>query len=414
MSTTNLTSNYLCRVCQSTLTNKILHLSNSPLTDEFTPSGKIPREYLKDIDIFRCKSCGLVQNPADFDHSSYYDTYEYSSGHSEFAKKFMSKYALTAVEFFLAATGRKAVSVIEVGSGDGVQLKAFEALGIRNLLGIEPSTALVKQSEGIGIPAIRDLFTTDLVKKIQENNKNFDILISSYTLDHVRDPVNYLKAAHALLSPGGVLVFEVHDLEKIVNRSEWCLFEHEHTVYMDSSFAKKLVESCGFKLLAINPIDEKDVRANSLILVAQKQSQYYEFMQFSINKLSDDNHVEKKLIYLQENINNVVMNINNWISKIPEGERLIGFGAGGRGVMTLALLHQAKRFSAIFDSNYRSDEFLTPKTHLPIMGLNDLEGMNDSWCLIFSFGYKLEIKKLLGDAGFSIEKIISLDQFYPS
>lgn len=412
MSTPNPTSNYLCRVCQSTLSNKILHLSNAPLTDEFIPNGQIPKEYLKDIDIFSCKSCGLVQNPADFDHSSYYDAYEYSSGHSNFVKKFMSKYAFSAAEFFLAATGSKALSVLEVGSGDGVQLKAFEALGITNLLGIEPSTALVKQSEEIGIPAIRDLFTTNLVEKIQKINKSFDICISSYTLDHIRDPVNYLKAAHILLSPGGVLMFEVHDLEKIVNRSEWCLFEHEHTVYMDSSYAKKLVEACGFKLLAINPIDEKDVRANSLIIVAQKKSQEYEFNQLSLNTLYDVNGLEKKLIYLQENINNVVMKIDSWISKIPEVDSLVGFGAGGRGIMTLALLDQAKRFSVIFDSNYRSDEFLTPKTHLPIMGLSDLVGMNDAWCLIFSFGYKLEIIDLLVDAGFSIEKIASLDQFY--
>lgn len=118
-----------------------------PLTDEFIQVKNPHKEYLQDIDIYKCESCGLVQNPANFDHEKYYESYEYSSGHSNFTKKFMDAYAKVAMDVYMKVNGRSPDSVLEIGSGDGEQLRAFLNLGVNNLLGIEPSAALVAQSK---------------------------------------------------------------------------------------------------------------------------------------------------------------------------------------------------------------------------------------------------------------------------
>jgi SAM-dependent methyltransferase len=241
-----------------------------PLTDDFIPTDRLYRlEYLNDINIFECQNCGLVQNPADFDHKEYYQDYQYSTGHSTFTNNFMQKYAQKLFDFFKEINKRNPESVIEIGSGDGIQLQKFLNLGVSRVLGIEPSEYLAKIAIDYGVPTKIDLFGEHIEEKVVEQ---FDISLSSYTLDHVRNPVEYLQTTHRMLNDGGILAFEVHNLEKIIQRSEYCLFEHEHTIYMTSSDATRFVERQGFKVLAIDPIHPKEARGNSLILVAKQQA----------------------------------------------------------------------------------------------------------------------------------------------
>jgi len=115
---------------------------------------------------------------------------------------------------------------------------------------------------------------------------------------------------------------------------------------------------------------------------------------------------------MSERINQTILKIDQWIDSIPLDDGIVGWGVGGRGVMTLAALKNSDRFQTIFDSNYQSNRLLTPKTRIPISGKNDLTAFRDTWVLIFSFGYTEEITKDLLNAGFDKNKIFALDYFY--
>ena len=390
-----------CRVCEGSLNQRIFQLKEMPLTDEFVMSSNRGSEYIADIEIFQCAHCGLTQNPQNFNHESYYESYEYSSGHSMFSKAFMLDYARAAISAFESTHERPPTSVLEVGSGDGEQLLAFAKLQVRNLLGVEPSGALVKQSESRGISAHKGLFGKSTVAELAE--RKFDICISSYTLDHVRSPAEYLQAAYALLSDGGILAFEVHDFALICARTEWCLFEHEHTIYMDANMACALVERYGFDVQAVNPLPTNSVRANSLIVIARKSGE---------SSVRQPRTLPSAPADLQARVSRTIERIDAWIESIPAGTPLVGYGAGGRGVMTLAALRQYSRFEMIFDSNYTSDRYLTPRTHIPVSGLESLPGHATGYCLVFSFGYLEEITKTLLANGFSADRIVPLNAFY--
>lgn len=81
--------------------------------------------------------------------------------------------------------------------------------------------------------------------------------------------------------------------------------------------------------------------------------------------------------------------------------------------MTLAALKSSGRFKALFDTNYQSRLFVTPKTRIPIVGQDDWHLYSDAFCLVFSYGYFDEIKAQLMQKGFFSEKIISLANFFP-
>jgi len=219
-----------CRICKENLGEPEVILNEMPLTDGFVEiNDSSGSEFIKDILIYECKKCGFVQNPVNFSYADYYKDYNYSSGHSEFTKIFFDKYAEIMSELYLKANGSKAKSVIEAGSGDGVQLKSFKEIGFE-VLGIEPSDYLVKVSNDSGIKTDLKLFDTNL-----SIENSFDVCISSYTFDHMPDPIDYLRTAHKVLSEGGLVAVEVHDLEKIVKRTEFCLFEHLILVLFQAS-----------------------------------------------------------------------------------------------------------------------------------------------------------------------------------
>jgi hypothetical protein len=104
--------------------------------------------------------------------------------------------------------------------------------------------------------------------------------------------------------------------------------------------------------------------------------------------------------------------LNEWVDGLPSDQTLVGFGVGGRGVMTLAALAKPQRFSAMFDSNYVSGQLLTPKTRVPVVGPTEWSLHSQSKCLVFSFGYFQEIRQQLINAGFESSQIISLSDFF--
>jgi SAM-dependent methyltransferase len=395
-----------CRACGYALPMPVVVLEGMPLTDDFiTIENPDRKEYLSDIRIFECTNCGLVQNPADFDHEGYYQDYQYSSGHSSFVQTFMRHYAEVVCNTFEQLHHQRPATVLEIGSGDGEQLKHFKLLSVSRVLGIEPSEFLAQIAIASGIPTQVDLFGAHSINKVAET---FDICLSSYTLDHVRSPIEYLQAAYAMLNEGGILTFEVHNLDKIIERTEYCLFEHEHTIYLGPDAAANLIRSQGFEIISINPLLSSEVRGNSLIVIAKKVTPCL-YKNISGNKLHNP-----LLESLNSRIKATVVCLDTWIDSLPTSNDLVGFGAGGRGVMTLAALSNSNRFKALFDSNYNSNRYLTPKTRIPIVGPDGWQRFSDAYCLVFSFGYFDEIKNQLIEKGFSSKKILSLADFFPA
>lgn len=397
---------FTCRACEVKLFDHVVVLEQMPLTDDFISTQNLDRkEYLRDIRIFECQCCGLVQNPADFDHEGYYQDYQYSSGHSSFVQNFMRRYAEVVCDEYQRLHHRHPTAVIEIGSGDGEQLKQFKLLSVSRVLGIEPSEFLARFASESGIPTQVDLFGAHTKDKLMET---FDLCLSSYTLDHVRNPIEYLQTAYAILNEGGLLAFEVHDLEKIIERTEYCLFEHEHTIYLTPSDATRLIESQGFEVVAINPLSSNEVRGNSLIVIARKIPTCLGI------DVSDKLLHNPQLSNLDNRIKATVTRLDTWIESLPTDADLVGFGAGGRGVMTLAALNNNRRFKALFDSNYDSNRYLTPKTRIPVIGPDEWHNFSNAYCLVFSFGYLDEIKSQLVERGFSSDKVFSLADFFPS
>jgi len=394
-----------CRVCGGKLLKRWVHLQAMPLTDDLRLPGEERDEFLYDVDVFYCLDCHTSQILHDIDYQGYYLDYSFTVAESPFAANFMAGLAKATFAQYRLPEG---CIVVEIGSGDGTQLSFFKKLGA-TVFGYEPSAVLCRASESIGVPVYQGLFDENSLEHIPEEYHPADVLLLTYTFDHIPEPVKFLETAGRLLNPEtGLLIMEVHDLEKIMERREYCLFEHEHSVYLSVLTMQEILARSGFCLISTDLLLETERRGNSLLVVAAKTSSVH--AERALPPLtagfSDDwssyeafnSEMAKGICRLDSFVN----------EQTAAGKRIAGYGAGGRGVMTLAALRSASKFKYLCDKNTAFHGRLAPKSRVPIVAPEHLSQNPVDVLLVFSFGYIDEIREQVAHLPNAPARIVSL------
>ena len=397
-----------CRACGNTSLKRFLSLPAMPLTDDFIPKETFGREFRHDIDVFLCEKCSTAQTQHNVDMGDYYEDYQYAVGGSEKASRFMRLLAGNLVSKYFG--GQKGKKILEVGSGDGVQLLAFKDLGCE-VLGYEPSSALTRAAESRGVTTIQGLFTPDSARQLPKAFQSADVVMLSYTFDHLPQPREFIAAARSILNPDtGLLVVEIHDLRKIFKRQEYCLFEHEHTIYLTTATAALLCAVEGMKVIDFDLVPEADRRANSLIFVATPVGSQFA-KQFPAAKSSVPSEFNEFAFYEKQAqlIERGIGNLDSFVNRVnAEGKSIAGYGAGGRGVMTLGAMRTASKLRYLVDKKPKHDGLVVPKSGIPLVGLSALKESPVDEILVFSFGYMQEIQAELAPFGYQPGQFHSL------
>jgi SAM-dependent methyltransferase len=391
-----------CRVCGSTSLRRWVHLPQMPLTDDLREDMEEQKLFLADIDVYVCQDCGVSQTMKVIDLDEYYKDYAYTVASSGFANRFMERLATSLFNKYELSSS---CTVLEVGSGDGKQLTYFQKLGA-DVFGFEPSSELCKRSEEIGVPVFQGLFSKESIRDVPAKYRNADVLLLTYTFDHIPEPIYFLEAAKQMVNPEtGLLVIEVHDLEKIVERREYCLFEHEHFVYLTADTMREVLNRSGFELLSTELLPEAERRGNSLLIVAtpseSKYAQRYVEPIKACKPISFDTFNEDMMAGIRR--------LDDFVdAQIIAGKKVAGYGAGGRGVMTMAAMQSAHKLSYVCDNNASFHGFLTPKSNVIVQPPKYLEENPVDILLVFSFGYLQEIKEAVSSFENAPKEVISM------
>ena len=395
-----------CRACGKADLQRFLHLPQMPFTDDFIAPERFGQEFRADIDVFVCRDCLTAQTQHDVDVGDYYEDYQYSVGGSGTASRFMRLLAGNLQSaYYPEGKGRR---VLEVGSGDGEQLVAFKDTGCR-VLGYEPSSTLCQVAEAKGIPTVQGLFTAESARHLPDDFKEVDVVMLSYTFDHLPDPRAFIAASRALLNKSdGLLVVEIHNLERIIERQEYCLFEHEHSIYLTEATAIQMCRLEGMEIIDFNLVPEKERRANSLIFVATPKES-----RLASQSVEPGTPAEFSSLDFYEavggNIRQGIANLETFVDQVTgQGRKLAGYGAGGRGVMTLAAMRNAAKLRYLVDKKPKRPGLLVPKSGIPLVGLDALKSDPVDEILVFSFGYMNEIQAEVSPLGYQPSQFHSL------
>jgi len=383
-----------CRVCNSEQTREFLTLPDMPLIDDYVKGEDLGTEFIWPIRIFLCLGCGHTQTLHDINERQYYDDYQYSPSLSPFTQNFMKRLAEVIWQKYELRPGD---TVIEIGSSDGGQLSYFKELGAQ-VLGFEFSTPLAEKARQRGIPVVQHEFNASSAADIPTEQLPVQVIVTTYTFDHMPDPLGFLQSAAKVLDPErGLLVIEVHDLDTIIERREFCLFAHEHPGYYSAATMQMVMSRAGFDLIDVNFVPESERRGNSLLVVGALKGSRWSTAPVPLMPIATSDS-EKACVAFGKSVTASLEGLRRFVDdKRAAGLRLAGYGAGGRGVMTLAAMGHSDQFAYVVDKNHSFHGRYTPGSHLPIKAPEHLLDDPVDEVIVFSFGYFNEIASELSE-----------------
>jgi len=188
------------------------------------------------------------------------------------------------------------IRLLDIGSGPGLFLKCAKDKGIQ-AIGIEPSKEAFKYS--------RKKHNVDVLNVTLENMdqtvEKYDIVHSSLVMEHILNPLEYIKKSKKMLKKGGLLCIIVpNDFNPIqtinvkLGCKQWWVSPFEHLNYFNSKSLRGLVEKAGLQVVNESvtfPIDlfllfNKNYLNNSTL--GQECHFMRKSFEFNIEKTSSD------------------------------------------------------------------------------------------------------------------------------
>jgi 2-polyprenyl-3-methyl-5-hydroxy-6-metoxy-1,4-benzoquinol methylase len=204
--------------------------------------------------ILQCCACDFVFSelrPADEDlHTLYRDmdpgVYEQEADN----RKKTAERHLRIVETY-AAKGK----VIDVGCASGAFLNAAADAGWQ-VTGVEPASVLCAKAKAL-LSGRGEVFCATLKQAMLQQaalpKESFDALTLWDVLEHVTEPVSFLRDCAALLKSGGHLFVNVPDVRSWPARllgERWPLFLAEHLNYFDRGTLNNCANQAGLQWVA--------------------------------------------------------------------------------------------------------------------------------------------------------------------
>jgi SAM-dependent methyltransferase len=233
-----------CHICGG----QLLGLAGYPVASQVTSDCR-PWQGVEVVAV--CSDCGAVQKPVteswlDEVREIYagYTVYEQGGGVEQASFDLNSGASMARSEKIVewlkgSVTIPKKGSLLDVGCGNGSFLRAF---GQNNpdwqMAGLELDTrnqALIESISGV---------TKLHVGPIHSLQARFDLIVLIHALEHIPDPIHYLKSLSGLLNPGGLLLVEVPDLET----SPFDILIADHCTHFSIATLGWTAEKAGFEV----------------------------------------------------------------------------------------------------------------------------------------------------------------------
>jgi len=192
------------------------------------------------ISLYRCKSCKVVylggyKNKYVEELYSYYKKYTGMPKHEVYDELTRKSYMKV---LDLISSKIDGTCILDVGSGKGDFVEAAQNQGF-DITGIELSKDAVDIANKFNLPVYNLDFFSD---SIRESSK--DIVTMFEVIEHVPDPVSFIRRAQAIVKPGGIIYITTpnyNSVDRKILGSRWGAIHREHLTYFTPATLLKLV-----------------------------------------------------------------------------------------------------------------------------------------------------------------------------
>lgn len=222
-------------------------------------SGKIIYSSEKTA-VIDCKSCGFAHVnplPAQSELNEFYKKRFYQDVKTSYFSDYERdqdwwtiNYEWLIDDLLSKYTGRKTtidLKLLDVGSGPGLFLEIARRKGI-TAMGIEPS----REAHNYSTKNYKCKVVNTTLEELDKSEGKFDIIHSSLVLEHILDPLAFIKKAKGMLNANGLLCVVVPNdfnpiqaVMKELGKPEWWVSPFEHLNYFNRRSIKRLFEKAG-------------------------------------------------------------------------------------------------------------------------------------------------------------------------
>lgn len=159
--------------------------------------------------------------------------------------------AKKTLDALFAANGPVAGKLLEIGGGTGDFLVEAEHRGFE-VTGIEFS----ETSAAATAARIRGAVIVGTLESANLDDASHDIIANSDVIEHVRDPLAFVREMRRVLRPGGFALVSTPSLDSWSRRlmgSRWVEYKIEHLFYLNARSIKALFREAGFQNVTILP-----------------------------------------------------------------------------------------------------------------------------------------------------------------
>jgi SAM-dependent methyltransferase len=223
-----------CEVCGELNYSEPLELGEFPLCDDLLPIGSLEKVPTYSQSIVLCKTCLTAHQKFPVVKTDLFKpNYHYRAALTRDVLSGMSD----LVSHVAGKIPQKSnLLVLDVGCNDGSLLSIFKEKLSATVIGVDPTDA-IDDAKGKIDKGYKEFFNKSVALEILENHGFPDVITFTNVFAHIENLPELLESVSVLMGESTLLVIENHYLGKILERSQFDTFYHEHPrTYSAKSF----------------------------------------------------------------------------------------------------------------------------------------------------------------------------------
>ena len=217
-----------------------------------------------DISVIDCKQCGYAHVyplPTQAQLDKYYREGFYQEEKTNYIDDFETdkewwsmnyRWLITDIVSHMKSVSKtKKIKLLDVGSGPGLLMHVANSLGLETM-GIEPSSAAYNYS----VKKLKLNVKNTTIEKVDKSIGKFDVITSYLVLEHILNPLDFLKQTSQFLSENGLICIVVpNDFNPIQNslagqgKKSWWVNTKDHLNYFNRQSLKRIFEKAGLEVV---------------------------------------------------------------------------------------------------------------------------------------------------------------------
>jgi SAM-dependent methyltransferase len=381
-----------CRLCLSPDVELAVPLDGMPAA---TPNASradtaLDNEALRiqiPLDLYLCQSCGHLQLLHVVSPVYIYRGYLYTTSSSLGLPEHFRK---SARELMDSIGLRAGATVVEIGSNDGTQLRAFLYHGCR-VLGIDPAQAIAAAATRAGIETWGQFFNQDSAREIVARVGQADLLLANNVIANIDDMNELASAILEVLADNGLFVFQTQYGRDVIERTLIDTVYHEHLSYFNIKPLRTFFARHGLELTDVQRVATK---GGSIMVMVQKIITGQRTVQPSVDAFIAEeealgHYTQTPYQAFSARLANIRQQLNAIIDDVlAEGGKIAGYGVSVGSVSLLPQFGLAEKISCLFDDDPAKVGVLEgPGYNISVRSTEDVEIERPDAIIILAWRY---------------------------